>query len=647
MTFKEINTMKKRILIVEDEFAVAYQLQSILESAGYEVCGIAVSVPKALVLVDAHNPGLVLLDIHLKGDVNGIHLAHTLNHKHIPFIYLSANSNESILKEARSTKPYGFLVKPFREKDLLVAIDIALYRHENSLELKHQQLAVVERYLKQIAEAHTGHDSEFAEVMQEVIPFDYLTAFVNQDGTWRIRDCGFLRVHFKEYQQHGLDELSNISGLSISELRQLALSNVALNTPSLYIADSFSAVAGNSSLLNFFASVFNLKSLLFQPLLMSDGSVIALCFFGKSESLYSFDHLDTLTALRRFLEPATEKVCKGSIHQHTQHRTLPSGKGKVSVNTFHGVIGQSSSLLTVFDHVKKVAARDTSVLILGENGTGKEKIARAIHELSLRSSMQIITVNCASLPPDLIESELFGHEKGAFTGASEKRIGKFEQASGGTIFLDEIGEMPLSAQVKLLRVLQQREIERVGGKSPVAVDIRIIAATNRNLEKEVADGKFRMDLYYRLNVFPITLPPLRERKDDIPLLVEHFLKEHAAKMSREPYQITDYGMQQLLGYDWPGNVRELENFIERTIVLASGRVIDNIYLPGAPVNRSAAPSGKVRTIEEIEKDHIIQVLKKCNSKIYGPGGAAEMLNIPPTTLSSKIKKLGILKDLIN
>jgi DNA-binding NtrC family response regulator len=639
--------MKKKILIVEDEFAVSYQLKSILEDAGYEVCGIAVSVPKALVLIDTHSPGLVLLDIQLKGSINGIQLAHTLNNKRIPFIYLSANSNESVLTEAKVTRPYGFLVKPFREKDLLVAIDIAFYRHENSLELKQQQLSVVESFLKNIAGTQTPAESEFPVVMQDAIPFDFLTAFTLENGTWRLRDCGFLRIHFNEYQRNGLQQLSNISGLTRDELQQLALRNASLNTPSIYTGGSFRTLCSNSSLVGFFASVFKMKALLFQPLLMSDGSVVALCFFGKNEHLYSYDHISTLTALRFYLEPAVENVCRPEKPDMPPAGRLVNTAGPVASDSgFSGIIGQSSSLLTVFDHIKKVAARETSVLILGENGTGKEKVARAIHQLSGRSKKQLVIVNCASLPAELIESTLFGHEKGAFTGAIDQHVGKFEQASGGTIFLDEIGELPLTAQVKLLRALQQREIERVGGRSAIRVDIRIIAATNRNLEKEVAEGRFRMDLYYRLNVFPLTLPPLRERMEDIPLLVNFFLKEQALKTGAGPYTMTPAAMEELSRYHWPGNVRELENFVERAVVLATGNIIDQVDLPGKKAAGGPADPGRVRTIGEIERDHIIQVLKRCNGKIYGPGGAAEMLNLPPTTLSSKIKKLGIMKDLI-
>jgi transcriptional regulator with GAF, ATPase, and Fis domain len=254
-------------------------------------------------------------------------------------------------------------------------------------------------------------------------------------------------------------------------------------------------------------------------------------------------------------------------------------------------------------------------------------------------------VNCAALPATLIESELFGHEKGSFTGAIDKRIGKFEQANGGTLFLDEIGDMPVDLQVKLLRVLQEKEIEPIGSRSPVKIDVRFIAATNKNLEKEVADGRFRLDLYYRLNVFPMELPPLRERTEDIPGLVQHFISIYNRKSGKKVTGISDQVMVNLMNYTWPGNIRELEHAIERSVLLAKGTIIEELSLPGLHKNEHRALSipSTMKTIFEHDRDYIITVLRKCNGRIWGDGGAAEILNIPPTTLKSKMKKLGIDK----
>ena len=312
------------------------------------------------------------------------------------------------------------------------------------------------------------------------------------------------------------------------------------------------------------------------------------------------------------------------------------------------LIGNSPVMKKIFQLVAKVAESESSVLILGETGTGKELIARAIHSTSLRKDKVMIKVNCATLPANLIESELFGHERGSFTGATEKRIGKFELANNSTLFLDEVGELPLDLQVKLLRVLQEKEIERVGGRTTIKTNVRIIAATNRDLQKEVAMGSFRSDLFFRLNVFPINLPALRERKEDIPLLATHFLTKHAKKGAKGQMNFSGRAIRELTAYEWPGNVRELEHLIERSILLSNGRTIEQVYLPGLE-NESVSllPDGYIKTIDEVEREHIISVLKKCNGKVSGTGGAAEMLKIPATTLSSKMLRLKIGKGLVS
>lgn len=461
--------MRETVLIVEDQFIEANNLQMILERAGYTVCGIARSVPVALKILEKETPDIVLLDIYLQGSLTGIDLAKILKEKNIAFVFLSANSNKETLDAAKATQPYGFLVKPFREKDVLVMLEIARYQHEHNL----------------------------------------------------------------------------------------------------------SSVIKNAALTS----------------------------------------------------------------SHKKEHTV------VSPHNFYGIIGKSHQLTEVIGHLKLVAPADTSVLILGETGTGKERVAECIHELSLRNKKPLIKVNCAALPPNLIESILFGHEKGAFTGAHERKIGKFEQADGGTVFLDEIGEMPVDIQVKLLRVLQEKEIERIGGNTTLKTDVRIIAATNRNLEKAMAEGRFRMDLYYRLNVFPLTLPALRERKEDIPLLAIHFIDYYSKKSGRTAPAVTDAVMNELMNYSWPGNIRELEHTIERTVLLTQDSTIKHIPLPVLK-NENVEKNNKIKTIEENEKDHIIEVLKKCNGKIFGKGGAAEILGLNVSTLNSRIKKLGINKSTI-
>jgi DNA-binding NtrC family response regulator len=458
--------MRKKILIVEDEAIIAADIRVTLEMAGYEICGVANSVNRALEIVEAQKPFLVIVDIYLKGELTGIDLAHSLNKKDIPFVYLSANCSYQVLEEAKTTYPYGFLVKPFRGPDLLVTLDIALYRHE----------------------------------------------------------------HYRQIRT----EASRSPG------------------------------------------------------------------------------------------------------RHPDH--APAGTQEI--------VGNSPGILEVFGRIKQVAHLDTTVLILGESGTGKEGIASRIHQLSARRHKPFVKINCAALPANLVESELFGHEKGAFTGALNTKIGKFEKANGGTIFLDEIGEMPADLQVKLLRVLQEREIERVGGNDAIRVDVRVIAATNRNLEAGIVDGDFRLDLYYRLNVFPITVPPLRSRKDDISLLAAHFVDVYSRKAGKNIKSVAGPVLKDLMNYDWPGNVRELQNLIERGVLMAEGEILESIEFPAPFLQRPGYnPAGDMglKTILEMEREQILFALEKCNQRVSGPGGAAEFLKLPPSTLSSKIKRLGIVR----
>ena len=321
----------------------------------------------------------------------------------------------------------------------------------------------------------------------------------------------------------------------------------------------------------------------------------------------------------------------------------------LSDHNFGAVIGESPALRKVMQQTQLVAATDASVLINGESGTGKELIARAIHDQSRRKDRVLIKVNCSAVPDSLFESEFFGHVKGAFTGAIKDKPGRFELAEGGTLFLDEIGEVPLAMQAKLLCVLQEQEIERVGDTRVRKIDVRIIAATNRDLKSEVEAGRFRQDLFYRLSVFPIELPPLRERREDIPLLATHFAKKSAAKMNRPLPRITQAVMRQLTAYDWPGNVRELQNAVERAVILSAGEPLrfDIAESKSAkpPHNTNETQSRPaVLTREDLkrqERENILGALRQAEGKVFGPGGAAELLGMKPTTLASRIRSLGI------
>ena len=313
---------------------------------------------------------------------------------------------------------------------------------------------------------------------------------------------------------------------------------------------------------------------------------------------------------------------------------------------YEEVVGYNNGLRNVFQMVSSVAKADSTVLLIGETGTGKELIANAIHHSSLRNNKLMVKLNCAALPSRLIESELFGHEKGSFTGAIERHIGKFELAANGTLFLDEIGELVLALQAKLLRAIQEKEIVRIGGKAVITTDTRIIAASNRDLKKEAEAGRFRQDLFYRLNVFPIVIPPLRERKEDIPLLVSYFINVFSQKNGKKIINISRKALKELTCYPWPGNVRELEHVIERSVLMCTGDTITSVQLLQQHEDLSnVSAQQQFVSLEANERAYILAVLKKTNGRIRGEDGAAKILKIPPTTLHSKIKKLGIQKNI--
>ena len=303
------------------------------------------------------------------------------------------------------------------------------------------------------------------------------------------------------------------------------------------------------------------------------------------------------------------------------------------------IVGDSPAMAGVLSHVEKVARTDSTVLILGETGTGKELIARTIHEQSVRRERVMVTVNCAALPKDLLESELFGHEKGAFTGATQLKRGRFEVATGGTLFLDEVGELSSEAQAKLLRVLQEGEIQRLGGETTIRVNVRVVAATHRDLAEMTSDGRFRNDLYYRLSVFPLRVPPLRERRTDITLLVSHFIEVYARRFGKTFTKFDEASSVKLLGYSWPGNIRELQNIIERSAILCSG---PELSLEGGLLEHQAevTAAGK-HSLNDVTREHMRRVLEECNWVVEGPQGAAIRLELKPGTLRFRMKKLGI------
>jgi len=319
----------------------------------------------------------------------------------------------------------------------------------------------------------------------------------------------------------------------------------------------------------------------------------------------------------------------------------PSGPTRSKTMAAVGLIGTSAKFRAVLDAINRVAPVDSAVLIQGETGTGKEVIAQAIHEASPRRQNRFVALNCAAIPSALLESELFGHERGAFTGAVAQTVGRFRAADRGTLFLDEIGDLPLDLQPKLLRVLQEKQVERLGGGRTLQVDVRVIAATNQDLWRMVQERRFRADLYYRLNVFPISLPPLREREDDIPLLIEHFVQMFAQRQGKSIYHIPDEVVEALKRHNWPGNIRELQNVVERAVIMSPGPVLD---LQTMGLRTQKVGSATIRTLADAERTHIMATLRESNWVIGGRCGAAAQLGLPRTTLIAKMQRLGISRE---
>ncbi len=491
---------------------------------------------------------------------------------------------------------------------------------------------------------------QMGKTLQPYVPFEFLSVGMKQEGDDGFYEIGFSRIGFDEYQLIGCPELMVITNHKLHELAKLKANDTADLMATWYDETELSILLNKPSLKKLFTDTYSLRSHLSLPVPLANGKICYFNFYSRRADAYQADHLIHCNRLLQLLTSFMEKMLRtansplvSSLTNYTvKHPVTPIEKP----NPFSGIIGSSHLLLTVFDNVVQVSRSDSSVLILGESGTGKEKIAERIHSLSLRKDKPFVRINCAALPTSLIDSELFGHEKGAFTGAHEKKIGRFEQAHTGTIFLDEIGELPLESQSKLLRVLQEKEIERIGGRVTIKTDVRIIAATNRNLDKEVAEGRFRLDLFYRINVFPILMPPLRERKEDIADLANHFLNIYTRKIGKTVKGIAPHVIENMKRYHWPGNIRELENLVERNVLLTRDDMINSMMLPTLlePPLTTLPAETSVTTMSEGERAHILAALKKCRGKIWGEGGAANLLNIPPTTLNSKMKKLGIRKD---
>jgi DNA-binding NtrC family response regulator len=637
--------MDLKILIVEDQFLEADSLRVILTEAGYRVQGVAKSVAQALSSLDRELPDMVLVDIFLKGDLNGIHLATILHQRNIPFIYLSANSNATTLAEAMNTRPDGFLVKPFREQELLIAMNIAHYRNKKNLEHISRQKKWLTGLLENVGKVRGTREEKIQALivgLTSFLPMDYVIVDTRPNDNNPQSLYQFQRIAFDKFRR--VDRNNNTGHSLYPDANSYRLKHIGKINPYFLNGTDFFSAFGHDRLWDQIRSDRNLQAQLWLPIMNLRGMDMSISFFSCSDERYTPDHFSLMTSLQDLMASVIDGMRKNQdpIFQHDE--SPGENRSLLLKPHFDGIIGSSPKLLDALDKVTQVAPYDNTVLVLGETGVGKEGLVKAIHHSSNRSGKPLIKVNCAAIPANLVESELFGHEKGAFTGALEKRIGKFEQASGGTLFLDEIGEMPLEVQSKVLRAIQEKEIERVGGRTTIQTDVRIVTATNRDLLKEIAAGKFRLDLYYRINVFPITLPPLRERKDDIPLLADHFLQSMGSRVRPGvAFSFSPAALEQLVSYCWPGNIREMEHLIERHVLQARSNVIESFDMPAPiyPTQQEIHQDPEIKSFEEMDRDHIVKALKKCNGKVSGRGGAAELLNLRPTTLTSKMKRLGI------
>jgi transcriptional regulator with GAF, ATPase, and Fis domain len=437
---------------------------------------------------------------------------------------------------------------------------------------------------------------------------------------------------------HDIDEssLSSIVRTSLSEM------------PDEYSSEEVAELIAKSAFFSELNNKIKIYSLFYSSNMLAENRLALVLINLNSDA--SEREIDYLSSTKGVIELAFKNLF--AFEENELLRRQLEQEKNILLDEIHvsggsnEIIGTSHIIKKVYKQINQVSKTDTTVLIQGETGVGKEVIAKTLHGLSARKERVFITVNCAALPAQLIESELFGHEKGSFTGALEKKIGKFELAHGGTIFLDEIGELPLDLQSKLLRVLQEKEFERIGGKEVHRTDVRIIAATNRDLQKEIAAGHFRPDLFFRLNVFPILIPPLRERPEDIPLFVKHFTEKYSKRVGAPIRSIRNDDMNMLLQYNWPGNIRELEHIVERAIITSTGAYLEfSNFAPAqkAPDEKSAED---FKTLEDLEREHIIEALRITGGRVSGDKGACKLLGLNSKTLDSRMKKLGIKKEII-
>jgi len=626
---------KGNILVIDDEPANLDLLKTILTEQGYAVCP-ANDGESGLQLVKCRLPDLVLVDVSMPG-MNGYQVCASLKNdpatQNIPLmlivpIYHSINQPKAMLSGS-----VDYIASPFDATEVL-------WRVETHISL-HRLRANLESAIRGSATKQTVTCEELERALRETLALTRITGRKHAEEKLRERESELRQVldlapeHIAVLGPEGSRLFANQASL---DYYGLTLESWRGSDPSRFLhpddLEGMATVAQHTELSN--ASAHNAEV----RLLRKDGTY--RWFLIRRNAL-----LDGRGDLLRWYVAATDIEDRKQAEERLQTENVALREEIDKASMFEEIVGHSPPLQTVLSRVAKVAPTDSTVLITGETGTGKELVARAIHRRSHRSSRAFVSVNCAAVPLDLIASELFGHEKGAFTGATQRRLGRFELAEGGTIFLDEVGELPAETQIALLRVLQEHEFGRVGGTGSIRTNVRVIAATNRDLEAAIVAGTFRSDLFYRLNVFPIEVPSLRERKEDIPVLVEYFIDRYASKAGKSIRGVNKKSLELLQSYPWPGNVRELQNVIERSVIVCDTEnfSVDESWLSRQPL--ASEPKTQLELARKPaakEKEIIEAALRESGGRVYGPSGAASKLGIPRSTLESKIRSLKISKS---
>ncbi|MGI9333017.1 MAG: sigma 54-interacting transcriptional regulator [Gammaproteobacteria bacterium] len=665
------------LLIVDDTPTNLQVLLDALESAGFDVL-VATSGQQALERAKLGSPDLILLDVVMPG-MDGFEtcrqLKSTAGLSDTPVIFMTASDETGDKLKGFNAGAVDYVTKPLDHDEVLVRLrtHLALRRLHRELHTQNLQLGAITEALTRFLRTDRSDEAVGvlldSAVTQTASDFGIVGVLSGDETPDKVSVLAMIGVHERlgwdrPFFDAMRDSLTRVGHADYTRSSlEPRIGQVLANGETVSMTVGAATGATNDPAVH----------VLSVPMIVEDDVVgFVTVFRGAPE--YERAETELLERFARASAAVVECERLRQLRNESESRRARAEEQasylREEIKTRHNfdeIVGDSAALRQVLQQVERVAKTDSTVMIHGETGTGKELIARAIHNASPRAERPLISVSCAALPEGLVESELFGHEKGSFTGATAQRKGRFELADGGTLFLDEIGDMPLPAQTKLLRVLQEQVLERVGSSSSIKIDVRVLAATHRDLAKRVEMGEFRQDLYYRLNVFPMELPPLRERPEDIPALVNFFARRFAAKMGLQLRGVSQATIERLQRYACPGNVRELENIVERAVILSTGELLEvppELLPKGAvapaPVRverRSPASDQPVetreegaphsrdnhRTLEDVEREHVLQVLERCDWTVAGEGGAADVLGLKPSTLRNRMTKLGIRK----